>query len=135
VTTAIELAPGRAVARLRIYREAPGEYLAILMLRTRRGPLAIEVRVYRPDDAALEEEAQAAGDSVAGDLIGDASSAVTQSIVRPLLDKVAAFLNHPGAALAAAATVMIPGLGVGWLVSYALGQSVVDYTRRKLGEG
>ena len=61
-----------------------------------------------------------------------ADGSVTQTLLAPLLDKVTAVVTHPLAALAAAATVLIPGIGPAYLVGYTIGQSLVGYANRKV---
>lgn len=64
--------------------------------------------------------------------VAEAAEEWKKKIARPVLDTVAAVLNHPLAAIAASSSVLIPGVGPVYLVSYALAQSAVDYAERKL---
>ena len=112
---------------IQFYRDGVGRYRGLayvpLTLRDkvtgnpRRVLVAVELK------ATIEDEPTGVG--------ADIASTVSQSIVAPLLDRVAAVLSHPLAALAASATVLIPGVGPAYLVSYAIGQSLVDFALRK----
>lgn len=122
-----ETPPKERSISIQFYRDGVGRYRGLayvpLTLRDkvsgnpRRVIVAVELK------ATIEDEPTGVG--------ADVASTVTQSIVAPLLDKVAAVLSHPLAALAASATVLIPGVGPAYLVSYAIGQSLVDFALRK----
>lgn len=121
--------PAGRGAQLVIYRDGPGQYrgLAIIPWFYRdasgvRRPcrFAVELKVTREDD-----------DGEPGAVAGaEATASLTQSILHPLLDRVAAVVSHPLAALAASASVLIPGVGPAYLVGYAVAQSLVDYAER-----
>lgn len=124
------IGPAGRGAQLVIYRDGPGQYRGVAIIPwfyrdatgTRRPcRFAVELKVTREDD---EDEPGA----VAG---AEASSTLTQSVIHPLLDRVAEVVSHPLAALAASASVLIPGVGPAYLVGYAVAQSLVDYAERK----
>lgn len=115
-------------AQLVVYRDGPGDYRAVAIVpwfcRDASGQrlpcrFAIELKIDRME----EEEGAIAG--------ADLGASVIQSVARPILDKIQAVLNHPLAALAASASVLIPGVGPAYLVGYAVSQSLVDYAERK----
>lgn len=124
-----DAAPKSRGAQLVVYRDGPGDYRAVAIVpwfyrdnTGRKQPcrFAIELKIDRLEEG---EEGATAG--------ADLGASVVQSVMRPVLDKVQTVLNHPLAALAASASVLIPGVGPAYLVGYAISQSLVDYAERK----
>lgn len=114
---------------IQFYKDGPGKYRGVALVpltlrdkRTgapRRVLVTVELRANIDDEAAVG---------------ADIASSVTQSMLVPVLEGVSNVLNNPLAALAACATVLIPGLGPAYLASYAIGQSLVDYGLKKARE-
>lgn len=123
--------------QLRVYLDPDQTYRIVAFLRLATRNVVVQLTGIRVAWRRLISGLD--GDNASAETGSDARSSWWQRFVasvRPgltaALAKIVKVLNHPLAALAAASSVLIPGVGPAALVTYALGTSALNTIEGKL---